>query len=224
MTDNEIIKALETCILGDCDVCNCRCGSVGDCRDTLNKHSLDLITRQQAENDDLFYKLTGVMHSVDKWLDGDELKQDEVNRAATMREKTLQIMEKQQVEPAARRTHRQAQKAEIERLRKEVNLVSIQFQDLQERYEEAQIEIAQWKEEANKYQRLWCIAIDDVDDIETAQSEAIKEFAEELKEKLELCDTVVGSDDFGVTIEVGYEMEDVNETIDNLVKEMVDEE
>ena len=30
------------------------------------------------------------------------------------------------------------QKAEIERLQKEVNLVSIQFQDVQERYEEAQ--------------------------------------------------------------------------------------
>jgi hypothetical protein len=34
------------------------------------------------------------MHSVDKWLDGKELEQDEVNRAATMREKTLQIVEK----------------------------------------------------------------------------------------------------------------------------------
>ena len=53
------------------------------------------------------------------------------------------------------------QQAEIERLRKEVNLVSIQFQDAQERYEEVQTEIEQWKEEANKYQKLWCIAIDD---------------------------------------------------------------
>lgn len=70
------------------------------------------------------------------------------------------------------------QQEEIDRLRKEVNLVSIQFQDLQERYEEAQTEIEQWKEEANKYQKLWCIA---VDDIETAKSEAYKEFAEELK-------------------------------------------
>ena len=33
------------------------------------------------------------MHSVDKWLDGKELEQDEVNRAATMREKTLRIIE-----------------------------------------------------------------------------------------------------------------------------------
>ena len=33
------------------------------------------------------------------------------------------------------------QQAENERLKKEVNLVSLQFQDLQERYEEAQAEI-----------------------------------------------------------------------------------
>lgn len=39
------------------------------------------------------YIILGVMHSVDKWLDGEELEQDEVNRAATMREKTLRIIE-----------------------------------------------------------------------------------------------------------------------------------
>ncbi|MGN0114846.1 MAG: hypothetical protein ACI396_05925 [Acutalibacteraceae bacterium] len=49
MTDNEIIKALECCVLGDCDLCNCKCGSTGDCRDALNKKTLDLINRQQAE-------------------------------------------------------------------------------------------------------------------------------------------------------------------------------
>lgn len=37
------------------------------------------------------------------------------------------------------------QQAEIERLRKEVNLVSIQFQDMQERYEEVQTEIERLK-------------------------------------------------------------------------------
>lgn len=50
------------------------------------------------------------------------------------------------------------QKTEIERLQKEVNLVSIQFHDVQERYGEAQTEIEQWKEEANRYQNLWCLA------------------------------------------------------------------
>lgn len=102
MTDKEIIKALECCtnpkVGVECprekfvDVCNDGCSHL------LMTQALDLINRQQAEIDDLFLKLNGVMWSVDKWLDGDELKQDEVNRAITMREKTLQITEKQQAE------------------------------------------------------------------------------------------------------------------------------
>ena len=47
----------------------------------------------REEVDKLDYTLLGVMHSVDKWLDGDELEQDEVNRAITMREKALRIIE-----------------------------------------------------------------------------------------------------------------------------------
>lgn len=39
------------------------------------------------------YIILGVMHSVDKWLDGKELEQDEVNRAVTMREKVLRIID-----------------------------------------------------------------------------------------------------------------------------------
>lgn len=54
----------------------------------------------KSEVDRLEYTLLGVMHSVDKWLDGDELKQDEVNRAATMREKTLRIIENAKTEVA----------------------------------------------------------------------------------------------------------------------------
>ena len=77
------------------------------------------INRQQAEIDNLTYTLWGVMHSVDKWLDGVELEQDEVNRAATMREKTLQIVEEKQ--------------AEIERLKRENEILSVNsdtaFQD-----------------------------------------------------------------------------------------------
>ena len=95
------------------------------------------------------------------------------------------------------------QKAEIERLRKEANLVSIQFQDAQERYEEVQTEIEQWKEEANKYQKLWCIA---VDDIEKAKSEAYKEFAEHLKERW--------SNNYYDSPDV-----DFDEFVDNLLKE-----
>lgn len=47
----------------------------------------------KSEVDKLEYTLLGVMHSVDKWLEGDELEKDEVNRAITMREKTLQLIE-----------------------------------------------------------------------------------------------------------------------------------
>ena len=48
----------------------------------------------------LEYTLLGVMHSVDKWLDGNELEQDEVNRAIIMREKTLRIIENLKAEVA----------------------------------------------------------------------------------------------------------------------------
>lgn len=63
-----------------------------------NEALKDEVCKLRTENDDLVYKLQGVMWSVDKWLDGKEFEQDEVNRAATMREKTLQITEQQQAE------------------------------------------------------------------------------------------------------------------------------
>lgn len=64
-------------------------------------------TALEKRCDKLDYKLIGVMHSVDKWLEGAELDQDEVNRAATMREKTLRLLE--------------AAHAEIQRLKKELD-------------------------------------------------------------------------------------------------------
>jgi hypothetical protein len=95
MNDNEIIKALECCSIRNTNCKECPYFHKKDC---VEKDALDLINRLQKENDDLFFKLQGVMWSVDKWLDGDELKQDEVNRAITMREKTLQITEELQAE------------------------------------------------------------------------------------------------------------------------------
>ena len=100
MTDDKIIKALELCATLDSNNCKkCPCQEICNENDgTLTKSILDLISHLKKENDDLFYKLQGVMWSVDKWLDGKELEQDEVNRAITMREKTLQITEQQQSE------------------------------------------------------------------------------------------------------------------------------
>jgi hypothetical protein len=101
MTDNEIIKALKCC-MSEKEICS-KCPLGDECRnscfwDVKASYTLDLINRQKAEIDNLEYTLIGVMHFVDKWLDGDELEQDEVNRAGIMREKTLKIVEKQQAE------------------------------------------------------------------------------------------------------------------------------
>lgn len=97
MTDNEIIKALK-CHAHKTErslnCCDCDYIQFQDCSQRMSCDALELINRLQAENTNLDYKLTGVMHFVDKWLDGAELKQDEVNRASVMREKTLQIVEK----------------------------------------------------------------------------------------------------------------------------------
>lgn len=69
------------------------------------------------------------------------------------------------------------QNAEIERLQKEANLVSIQFQDMQERYEAAQAEI----------ERLNNIKFGADLSIGSIKTEAIKEFAEKLKKRFYLC-------------------------------------
>ena len=58
---------------------------------TYEIHTADVAPK--SEVDDFEYKLMGVMHNVDKWLEGAELEQDEVNRAITMREKTLRLIE-----------------------------------------------------------------------------------------------------------------------------------
>lgn len=101
ITDEEIKSSLEviatTRNCNECKIRNCKWGTCNCSQITANA-ALDLINRQQAKIENLEYKLLGVMHFVDKWLDGAELEQDEVNRAATMREKTLQITEKQQAE------------------------------------------------------------------------------------------------------------------------------
>ena len=53
----------------------------------------DLVEEMQKIIIDKDYEILGIMHFVDKWLDGKELEQDEVNRASTMREKTLRLVE-----------------------------------------------------------------------------------------------------------------------------------
>lgn len=60
---------------------------------TLVNKSLEQIKNQYDQNKDLFHQLEGVMHFVDKWLEGYELQHHPVNRASMMRDKTLRIIE-----------------------------------------------------------------------------------------------------------------------------------
>lgn len=79
--------------------------------------------------------------------------------------------------------------AENKRLGKEVNLVSIQFQDLQERYEEAQAEIERLKKcpkcvyEYDGEIMEYCVQgpCSNFKTVEQIKAEAVKEFAEKLK-------------------------------------------
>ena len=100
------------------------------------------------------------------------------------------------------------QQAENKRLEKEVNLVSIQFQDLQERYEEAQAEIESLKifrgyaeKRASDYRTMR-------DKYLNAKSEAYKEFAERMKHSF---------------FDNGYESPDVDFDyfVDEILKELV---
>lgn len=166
MTNNETKKALEEYIKEN-EFEYFHSNTMGEYE--LIKGALKIINHLQEENEQLEYKLLGVMHFVDKWLDDTELKQDEVNRASAMREKTLQIVEKQQ--------------AEIERLN------NIKFG----------VDLS----------------------IGSIKTEAIKEFAERLKEN---ADTETYYDFYdGKRYEYRISTVDVDD-IDNLLKEIVGEE
>ena len=114
------------------------------------------------------------------------------------------------------------QQVENKRLEKEVNLVSIQFQDLQERYEESQAEIERLKEcpkcvyEYDGETTEYCVQgpCSNFKTVEQIKSEAVKEFAERLEEK-----SFQSFGNYGITRDV-VEVCD----IDNLVKEMVGED
>ena len=111
------------------------------------------------------------------------------------------------------------QKIENKRLEKEVNLVSIQFQDLQERYEEVQAKIEKLNaenmltiSERNAFRTSF---YDVLKQLKIAKSEAVKKFTKRLKEFMH--------NKFKDLDE--YEFEYITERdIDNFVKEMVGED
>lgn len=97
MTDNEIIKALETCNSPHSDYKCVSCpfyDTESNCKTALTVVALDLIYRQRAKIEDLEYKITRVRRYVDKWLTDIEREQAVVAKAIAMREQTLQSVEK----------------------------------------------------------------------------------------------------------------------------------
>ena len=117
----------------------------------------------RAEVDKLEYTLMGVMHSVDKWLDGDELKQDEVNRAITMREKTLRIVENARAEVADQKARADMCAEVIARQDKEIE----KLQDKVKRYKRYYFHhdydkmIAEVLDELDRFINSNCIVIKD---------------------------------------------------------------
>ena len=100
------------------------------------------------------------------------------------------------------------QKAEIERLQKEVNLVSIQFQDVQERAEEYRLKIENLQNVISNQQIEISAKIE-----KQIKAEAYKEFAERLKRST--VTAVIGNKIYAVATSKG---------VDNILKEMVGED
>lgn len=109
MDEKKIIKSLKDCT--EAKSCGL-CPHCGEC-DLLIANALALIEEMSKAYDSLEYTLMGVMLFVDKWLDGKELELDEINRAMTMREKTLQIVELLQIENEDMREYIRTAKREI---------------------------------------------------------------------------------------------------------------
>lgn len=114
----DVMRALECCVRRECMPCpnKERRTGITECMECLMQDALAILREKDKRINELELTLAGVMWSVDKWLDGEELEQDEVNRAIKMREKTLRIVEEKD--------------AEIERLKK----VNQNFAELENGY------------------------------------------------------------------------------------------
>lgn len=95
----DVMKALECCFKNNCAGCpQDEIGTYSECISLTMSHALALLREKDKRIGELELTLHGVMHFVDKWLDGAELEKDEVNRSATMREKILQVVEEMDVD------------------------------------------------------------------------------------------------------------------------------
>lgn len=185
MTDNEIKKALECCLVEPKTIF-LRDNKTGEIT-TLNMNDIfNLITRQQA----IVEKFEKVEHFADKTI-------------ATLQAENERLeVENQSLRGAAnslKMNYKEAQ-AEIERLQNAYNQVAW----------ERDIFAEDMKEEIKKDCSYLML------DIKTIKSEAVKEFAERVKEKIYTAHFGRGKNEFFVTT--------INpDDLDNLIKEMVGE-
>ena len=210
MTDNEIIKALEYCTSGDdcSDNCPLRYSDVPSCFSALSKPMLDLINRQKAEIERLqnaLFKQEDTMQMIVKERD------TEIDRLKAKYEKLLKRKEQLEVKTSEKIHSLYAEKRTLEAMVEDLhNLIGKEFTCFV----------------GNPHKVEHCPYLEE---FEIAKAEAIKEFAERLKEIMcqenEIyisCAKNMLSKDF----QRGYEEknDDVIKHINNLVKEMVGEE
>lgn len=202
----------------------------GFCGKFKNKADFNAeIKRLQAENDDLFYKLQGVMWFVDKWLDGDELEQDELNRAITMREKTLQITEEQQKEIEKLTLKLEGiyggvdlYKLEYDRAKEEVERLQSMNQAKLDTIHDLMTEIEKLQKEAEKWKNAMmaeCM-LSNCNREDEIKSQAIKEFEEKLKLTFDKAINGIPRNSKGFPLKSAI-IHDIHLIIDEVKKEMV---
>jgi hypothetical protein len=184
-TDEQIKKALECCRYksnSNCDCCPYR--EVAYCWDVLRRDAVDLINRQEAEKAELKETLNATIagqETLQKYLAEKEAKIEKLKEESETLEKLYMSFLPTPQTAAEQLKKHQAERAKNEHLR------------------ELYAEIERLKEK----NRLACQCTPKA--IRRAKSEAIKEFAERLKELMK------------------YEAVIYDRHIDNLVKEMVGE-
>jgi predicted nucleic acid-binding Zn-ribbon protein len=127
-----------------------------------------------------------------------------------------------ELKPIAKRTYEDNKKAfdiaikaieEFNRLQAEKEALISGQETLQKYIADLQAENEQWKEEANRYQNLWCEA---EKDIQTAKAEAYKECIEKAKSEID-------SQSHSRSLEASGERFRIHKILDNLLNELVGE-
>jgi predicted RNase H-like nuclease (RuvC/YqgF family) len=194
-TDDDVIKALECCTIGDCFPC--AYGNIGvGCRDKMNADALALINRQKAEieaKEEEYADLLGQRNAVEMML-------DRANYNCDKADEEIEYLKSENARLITSNSQLEARvcedRAEIESLKKVLYELKM----------EAEMVYKQRDAQKNRADSI----------AKFARAEAIKEFAERLKANM----SNIARMEYGGHIYfcVGYDL------IDTLVKEMTEDE